>query len=79
MFIFTPDASTGTVTGGVMTTTSSECVVQGSGNDEAVFFKGWVEISTTAGNVVLQWAQGTSDGGSTFLRANSWMELTKLS
>lgn len=60
---------------GVITSSASSEVVcglqAGTGNRNAVSIEGCVFNSSTAGNVTLQWAQGTSDGTATTVRKGS--------
>lgn len=43
----------------------------GTGNRQLISVRGVVTLSATDGPIRLQWAQGTSDGGNTIVRANS--------
>ena len=45
--------------------------------NQAVGFKGYIAISSTAGNVSVQWARNTASGTTTVL-AGSWFRLTKV-
>jgi len=46
-------------------------IVQGSTADETIFVLGWLKTVGTAGNLQLQWAQGTATVVDTKLRAGS--------
>jgi hypothetical protein len=50
----------------------------GSGNKWTVRMSGSVTVSTTAGTLVLQWAQNTSNGVGTIVHAGSAMLLVRV-
>ncbi|MBS1904501.1 MAG: hypothetical protein JSS75_12405 [Bacteroidetes bacterium] len=43
-----------------------------------IHFQGWVQNSSTSGNVTMQWAQNTSSGTAVVLKADSYMKMLKL-
>lgn len=45
----------------------------GTGNRSGMLIKGWVRTAGTAGNLQLQWAQGTSNGTATTVALDSWL------
>lgn len=47
----------------------------GTGNNLPFKLRGSVHVGATAGNVVLQWAQTTSNATATILRKGTWMKL----
>jgi hypothetical protein len=65
-------ALTASISGDALTT-------GGFGADFPVEAWGFLVTSSTAGQFTLQWAQNTSDAGSTTVRAGSALELTKIS
>jgi len=50
----------------------------GAGNNKLFFGRGIVVISSTAGSLQIQWAQGTSSGTATKVKTNSYMMLRRL-
>ena len=46
--------------------------------DMGVALRAFVITSSTAGTVQMRWAQNTSSGTATIVRANSWMRLTRI-
>ncbi len=62
----TTDLTTGNTFGG------------GGVNDASIAFDITVVNSTNAGNVKLRWAQGTSDGTATIVRANSYLQAMRV-
>lgn len=51
----------------------------GAGNVRSVTLRGMVFVSSTTGNLVLFWCQGTSSATATILHLGSWMSLRRLS
>jgi hypothetical protein len=50
----------------------------GSTSDLHMVIRGIVVVSATAGNLQLQWAQNTSNGTATTVKAGSWMSLRRV-
>lgn len=59
--------------------TGTGLLVIGAGGDAVVHFSGVIQVSTTAGNLQLQWAQNTSDGTATSMNRGSWMSILPFS
>ena len=53
--------------------------LSGTSFTQAINIRGLYRVSTTAGNLTLNWAQGTSDAGTTTLKADSFLTLRRLS
>jgi hypothetical protein len=58
------------------TTVTHGCL--GTGTTTRVMGSGLLIVSLTAGNLTLQWAQGTSSGTATNLFAGSWLKLERV-
>lgn len=58
------------------TTVTHGCL--GTGTTTRVHGSGLLIVSTTAGTLTLQWAQGTSSGTATNLFAGSWLKLERV-
>ena len=50
----------------------------GAGNSRSVAIEGTVTVSSTAGNLQLQWAQSTSNGTATIVHAGSYISLQRI-
>jgi len=50
----------------------------GAGQNRAAYLLGTVFVSTTAGTLQLQWAQGTSSGTATHMKKGSWLQLQRV-
>lgn len=70
------DTSTTTINNSI---TSADNNVGGAGAVCALRITGTVIVAGTAGNVTFQWAQATSDAGTTTVYANSWIAYRKVS
>lgn len=55
---------------------SYSCI--GAGTTQAVHIKGTTVISTTSGNLQLQWAQSASSATATRIFLDSWLRLTRI-
>lgn len=71
-FIWTGAASTG-LGGATPITAGTPQALNGAGADRLFFFIGILQTAGTAGTFALQWAQNTSDGNATTLKAGSLM------
>lgn len=69
------DTSTTTINNSI---TSVDNNVGGAGAVCALRITGTVIVAGTAGNVTFQWAQATSDAGTTTVYANSWISYRKI-
>lgn len=59
--------------------TEAESIIVGTLNGTSgAHLLGYIETSSTAGNVVLQWAQGSSDGGTLAIAKGSALRVTRL-
>ena len=56
----------------------SEAEGTGAGNDLAISMIGTLKMGTTSGNVVFKWAQKTSNGTATIVKAQSAILLTRI-
>lgn len=61
------------------TATTTRAVGTNGATDMGMAIKAFIVVSTTAGNVQFQWAQNTSVGTATIVRANSWMRFQRIS
>jgi hypothetical protein len=73
----------GTITQASVATTSDQTNTpsfgtNGAGNALSAFIRGTVLVSSTAGNLQLQWAQVTSSGTATKVKAGSYMLLQRI-
>lgn len=57
---------------------SGTTALTGAGADRWHSFSGTLVVAGTAGSATLQWAQNTSDGGNTTVKAGSWLAYTEL-
>jgi hypothetical protein len=53
------------------------CGSTGAGNSLGVMISGTIAVSTTAGNLQLQWAQNSSSATATIMHQNSWLCLQR--
>lgn len=67
--------NTGNFAGGFDSADTDTIISQGQGASTslAADFFGWVSTSSTAGNLIFQWAQNTSNAGNTTLYQNSYL------
>ena len=67
--------ASGTFVGGDDFTDASTVTSQGlgAGTQQSANFFGWVVTAGTAGNLIFQWAQNTSNAGNTTLYQNSYL------
>jgi hypothetical protein len=59
-------------------TTSANTTGTGIANLMVVFVKGYLTTAGTAGNFTLQWAQNTSNGTNTTMKANSFLSAQRI-
>lgn len=52
--------------------------ITGAAADSLLVVRALITISSTAGNVTLQWAQNTSNASNTVVRSGSWLLLTRV-
>ena len=53
---------------------------EGAGADRAMVVQGWISLGgTNNGTLKVEWAQNTADASNTQVKANSWLELRRIS
>lgn len=72
----TPSTAAAVLQGPFSLTATS--ATSGIAADQIILVQGVVVVSTTAGNLQLQWAQNTANASNTIVGSNSYMMLTKV-
>lgn len=75
----TPSGAASAVITGPYTEATASIAFSTTGSDQPCHVAGLISVASTAGTFQVQWAQNTSDAGSTIVRAGSYLSLRRVS